>query len=152
VLLAAHYQLQTNPITQPRVRYIHTAMPHASYTLHCASCPILPSPKKEICFSLTGDINAQSSHWNNGKMKIAHNSAYVRIETFDFTFTQHAIIVYVYLCSNFQEIAPRRMSYNNKIATDGLTYFVIKFAPRRLSNHRLFRGLAAMDEYGTICV
>ena len=33
VLLAAQYSLQTNPVTQPRVRYIHTAMPHASYSL-----------------------------------------------------------------------------------------------------------------------
>jgi len=54
---------------------------------------------------LTGDINAQSSHWNNGKMKIAYNSAYVQIETFNFTFTQHIIIVYGCFCANFQEIA-----------------------------------------------
>jgi len=32
VLVAAQYPLQTNPITQQRVSYIHTAMPHASYT------------------------------------------------------------------------------------------------------------------------
>jgi len=38
-------------------------------------------------------------------MKIAYNSAYVQIKTFNFTFTQQAIIMYVYLCSNFQEIA-----------------------------------------------
>ena len=38
-------------------------------------------------------------------MKIAYNSAYVQIEAFNFTFAQQAIIVYVYLCSNFQEIA-----------------------------------------------
>jgi len=38
-------------------------------------------------------------------MKIAYNSAYSQIEMFNFTFTQQAIIVYVYLCSNFQEIA-----------------------------------------------
>ena len=38
-------------------------------------------------------------------MKNAYNSAYVPIETFNFTFTQQAIIVYVYPCSNFQEIA-----------------------------------------------
>jgi len=35
-------------------------------------------------------------------MKFAYNSAYVQIETFNFTFTQQAIIVYVYLCSNFR--------------------------------------------------
>jgi len=34
VLLAAQYPLQTNPVTQPRVRYIHTTLPDASYTLH----------------------------------------------------------------------------------------------------------------------
>ena len=38
-------------------------------------------------------------------MKIAYNFAYAQIETFNFTFIQQAIIVYVYLCSNFQEIA-----------------------------------------------
>jgi len=47
VLLAAQYPLQTNPITQPQLCYIYTAMPHASYTLHCTSCPILPPPKKK---------------------------------------------------------------------------------------------------------
>jgi len=41
------------------------------------------------------------------KWKNAHNSAYVQTETetFNFIFAQHDIIVYVYLCSNFQEIA-----------------------------------------------
>ena len=34
-VLAAQYPPQTNPITQPRVRYIHTAIPRTSYTLHC---------------------------------------------------------------------------------------------------------------------
>ena len=44
-------------------------------------------------------------------MKIAYNSAYIQIEIvspiemFNFTFAQQSIIVYVYLCSNFQEIA-----------------------------------------------
>jgi len=37
VLRAAQYPLQTKPITQPRVRYIHTERPHASYTLHCVT-------------------------------------------------------------------------------------------------------------------
>jgi len=46
-VLAAQYSLQTNPITQPRVCYIHTTMPHASYTLHYASCPILLPPQKK---------------------------------------------------------------------------------------------------------
>jgi len=80
-------------------------MPHASYMLHCTSCPIPLSQKKKIVPSLTGDTHSQSSHCNNGKMKVAYNSAYIQIETFSFTFAQQAIIVYVYLCSNFQEIA-----------------------------------------------
>ena len=42
------------------------------------------------------NINARSSQWNNGKMKIAYNSAYVQKETFSFTFAQHAFIVYFY--------------------------------------------------------
>ena len=72
--------------------------------LHCTSCPI-PLPKKKFAPSINGDIHTQSSHWNNEKMKIAYNSAYIHIETFNFTFAQQAIIVYVYLCSNFQAIA-----------------------------------------------
>jgi len=50
--------------------------------------------------SLTGDTNLQSSHWNNGKMKIAYN----------FAFGQ-AIIVYFYLCFNVQEIAMLNAKY-----------------------------------------
>ena len=37
-------------------------------------------------------------------MKIVYNSAYVQIETFNFTFAPQAIIVYGCLCANFQEI------------------------------------------------
>jgi len=44
-------------------------------------------------------------------MKIVYNSACVQIETFTFTFTQQAIIVYVYLCSTFQEIAMPNAKY-----------------------------------------
>ena len=62
-------------------------------------------PPNYFAPSLTGDINAQSFHWNNGKMKIAHDSAYVQIKTFSFTFDEQAFIVYFYLCSNFQDIA-----------------------------------------------
>jgi len=102
VLLAVQYPLQTNSVTQPRVRYIETAMPHVSYTLHCASCPT--PPKKKFAPSLTGDIKVHSSHWNNGKMKIVYNSAYVQIEMFNFTFAPQAIIVNGCLCANFQEI------------------------------------------------
>jgi len=55
--VAAPYLLQTNPITQPRVRYIHiTAIPHTSCTLHYAGCPP-PSKKDKFAPSLTGDIN-----------------------------------------------------------------------------------------------
>ena len=44
-------------------------------------------------------------------MKIVYNSAYIQIEMFNFTFDQQAIIVYVYLCSNFQEIAMQNAGY-----------------------------------------
>jgi len=45
------------------------------------------------------------------KMKIASNSAYVQIETFNFTFAHHAFIAYFYLCSNFQDIAMPNAKY-----------------------------------------
>jgi len=38
-------------------------------------------------------------------MKIAYNFAYVQTETLNFTVVQQAVIVYFYLCSNFQKIA-----------------------------------------------
>jgi len=44
-------------------------------------------------------------------MEIAYNSAHVQIEMFNFTFAQQAIIVYLYLCSNFQEIAMPNAKY-----------------------------------------
>jgi len=86
---------------------------YATSTRQCHMRPIrytalvvlFPSQKKIFAPSLTGDIHAQSSHWNNGKMKNAYNSAYVQTEMFNFTFAQQAIIMYVYLCSHFQEIA-----------------------------------------------
>jgi len=37
--------LQTSPIIQPRVCYIHTAVPHASYKLHCTVHS--PHPQEE---------------------------------------------------------------------------------------------------------
>jgi len=46
VLLAAQCPLQTSPVTQLRARYIHTAVPHASYKLHCAVRFSPPSPRK----------------------------------------------------------------------------------------------------------
>jgi len=66
--------MQTNPITQPQVRYIHMAihMRPARYTALAVRSPL---SKKEICPFLTGNINPQSSHWNNEKMKLAYNSA-----------------------------------------------------------------------------
>jgi len=72
VLLAAQYPLQINPITQPRVCYIHMSMSHMSYTLHCAVQ--FPTPKKK--FPLPS-----WRQWNNGKQKlpIAPNSAYIQI-------------------------------------------------------------------------
>jgi len=34
------HPLQTSPVTQPLIRYVHTAVPHSYYTLHCTfSCP-----------------------------------------------------------------------------------------------------------------
>jgi len=44
-------------------------------------------------------------------MKIAYNSPYAQIETFNFTSAQQAIIVYFCLCSNFQEIATLNTKY-----------------------------------------
>jgi len=57
VLPAAQCPLQTSPITQPRARYIHTALPHASCTLHCAVRLARPHKTKEICPSLPNIIN-----------------------------------------------------------------------------------------------
>jgi len=44
-------------------------------------------------------------------MKIAYNSAYVQVESVNFTFAQQAVIVYFYRCSNFQEIAMLSAKY-----------------------------------------
>jgi len=73
---------------------------------YTALAVLLPPKKRNLPLPLTGDINVQSSHWNNGKMKIVYrpNSVYVQIETFNFTFAPQAIIVYGCLCANFQEI------------------------------------------------
>jgi len=56
-------------------------------------------PKKKFAASLTRDINSQSSHWNNGKMKmkIAYNSACAQTETFNFTFVQQAVHMYFFV-------------------------------------------------------
>jgi len=51
-------------------------------------------------------------------MKTAYNFAYVQLtETFTFTFTQQVIIVYVYLCSNFQDIVVYLLNLANCLAT-----------------------------------
>jgi len=76
-----------------------------------ATC-ITPN-KHEICPFLTGDTNPQSCHWNNGKTKTAYNSAYVQIETYNFTFAQQVAVVYFYLCSNFQDIAMPNIKLHN---------------------------------------
>jgi len=44
-------------------------------------------------------------------MKIDYNSAYIQKETFNLTFAQQAVIVYFYLCFNFQEIAMPNAKY-----------------------------------------
>jgi len=72
---------------------------------------IVWSPQNWNIPSLTGDINSHSSHWNNGKMTIAYNCAYIQIETLNCTFAQQAVIVYFYLCSNFHEIAMSNIKY-----------------------------------------
>jgi len=54
---------------QPWVRYIHTAVPYASYVKLTLCCLIsLSPPKKRILPFPTGDLNSQSFHWNNGKI------------------------------------------------------------------------------------
>jgi len=87
-----------NAVTQPQVCYIHMAMPHALHSVCCTALTVRsPSLKKKFASSLTGDINPQSSHWNNRKMKIAHNSAYVQMEAVNFTFALQAVIVYFFV-------------------------------------------------------
>jgi len=97
---------------------IHSAMsilhPHRSATciLYVAlRCPIPPPKKKKFAPSLTGDINRQSSHWNNGKMKIAYNCAYVQKETFKFHLAWQAIVVLFLCLFNLQVIAMPNTKY-----------------------------------------
>jgi len=64
-----------------------------------------PTPEiKEICPFLTGDINPRVLI---GTMKNENCQyfVYVHTETLNSTFTKQDVIVYFYLCSNFQEIA-----------------------------------------------
>jgi len=96
--LQAQYPLQMNPITQYATSTWQCHMHPIRYT---ALAVLFPLPKRKFAPSITGDIHAQSSHCNNGKMKTAYYSAYVQTEMFNFTFAQQAIIVFGYLCSNF---------------------------------------------------
>ena len=57
----------------------------------------LPLPKLKI---LTPKFPLEQ--WKN---EIDYNSAYVQTETFNFNFAWQAVIVYIYLCFNFKEIA-----------------------------------------------
>jgi len=59
-----------------------------------------PHKKKKFAPSVTGDINPQSSHWYNGKMKIACNSAYIHTKTLNFTF---AVIMFQLLRNRYGE-------------------------------------------------
>jgi len=59
-----------------------------------------PLPLKRNLPLLTGDINLQSSHLNNGKIKIVYNSAYVHIET-KFYLRLASRFVYFYLCQAY---------------------------------------------------
>jgi len=51
---------------------------------------------KEICPSITEDMNTQSSHWSNGKMKITCNSACVQTETLNVTFAWYCVFIYLF--------------------------------------------------------
>jgi len=82
--LSSGYSTSTQQCHMRPIRY--------SAELHCPILP--PSKKKKFAPSLTGDVNPpQNSHWNNGRMKISCNSAYVQTETLNFTFAQQAIFV-----------------------------------------------------------
>jgi len=76
---------------------------------------LLSKKQKKLAPSLTGDFNPKSSHWNNGKMKIAHNSAYVQIETFHFTFTEQAVIVYF---NHAKQVHTRQQCYRLQTEND----------------------------------
>jgi len=56
-------------------------------------------------------------------MKIVYNSAYVQIETFNFTFTQQAVIVYFY-CAKQAHIWQRR--YRLQAEDDVMACFVLE--------------------------
>jgi len=92
-------QMNCNKSSQSNLgRERRHASRHAIYvTLRCK----YPQENK-FAPSLTEDMNPQSSHWKNWKMKIAYNSAYLQMETLNFTFVWQAIIAYFYLCSNCQ--------------------------------------------------
>jgi len=71
-----------------------------------------PPPKNnKFAPFITGDTSHRSTHWDNGKMKISCDSAYVQTETLNFIFARQTIMVYFYLCSNFQETAMPNAKY-----------------------------------------
>jgi len=113
-VLAVQCPLQTSPVTQPWVRYIHTtSVPwhigpnhnlyhNANPTYH--TNPITTTGWYSTGLNVAvghgrvrvrvGDNNPQSSNSNNVKMHIACNSAYVQPECLNFTYAWQAIIVY----------------------------------------------------------
>jgi len=60
VLLSVQCSLQICPITQSRVCYSHTAVPHSYYTLHCA---VQFSPPQKVCpFPLGISTSLEKNH------------------------------------------------------------------------------------------
>jgi len=55
-VVALQGPLQTSPVTQLPVRYIHTAVPYVSYTLYC-TVQLLHQKKQKFAPSVTADIN-----------------------------------------------------------------------------------------------
>jgi len=76
------------------------AIPTADKSNYSATGKELPLPWLEI-------ITPKFPIGTMEKMKIAYNSAYIQIEMFNCTLFQQGIIVYCYLCANFQEISMR---------------------------------------------
>ena len=87
------YELRNRPYPCRRIQSLSNG--YATSTRQCHMHPIrytalaVWSPNK-FAPSLTGDINAQSSHWNNGKWKL--------LETFICTFTHKPLCVWLSLC------------------------------------------------------
>ena len=62
VLLAAQCRLQTSPVTQPRVRYIHTAVLCVLYVRLTLCCLIPPKRKK---FALLPEVSIKTMENDN---------------------------------------------------------------------------------------